>query len=213
MTMAHRLWLMFVIAVSFLTLTTPGWGQSSSVADSPAPGTHQHFLDRSANAYQDSGSSTRYVYAPTSKPQDNSQQQAGGSQGQSQSGNQNQGMAGAQNQNQNPNQNQNQNGQGQKKEEAPPEKPSYLTYTVKKKSLEEQAKTGKALSVDFKSVPAGATVTVDGYFVGHTPTTAQIPFGKHLVTITKWGYESWSQDLDVAAGKNLSVSPSLHKDW
>ncbi|HKT11332.1 MAG TPA: PEGA domain-containing protein [Terriglobia bacterium] len=211
--MAHRLWLMSVIAVSFLTMTTPGWGQNASAAGSPVPGTHQRFLDRSAEAYQDSGSTTRYVYAPTPKPQDSSQQQGSGSQGQGQSGNQNQGMAGGQNQNQNQNQNQSQTGQGQKKEEAPPEKPSYLTYTVEKKSLEEQAKTGKALSVDFKSVPAGATVTVDGYFVGHTPASAQIPLGKHLVTITKWGYESWSQELDVASGKTLSVNPSLHKDW
>lgn len=209
MTMAHRLWLMSAIAVSFLMLPMPGWGQSSIVANSPILGAHQRYLDRSSEAYQSSDSATRYVYAPTPKPQDSSQQQGNESQGQGQSGNQNQGMAGGQNQNQN----QNQNGQGQKKEEAPPEKPSYLTYTVEKKSLEEQAKTGKALSVDFKSVPAGATVTVDGYFVGHTPTTAQIPVGKHLVTITKWGYESWSQDLDVAGGKNLSVNPSLHKDW
>ncbi len=118
-------------------------------------------------------------------------------------------MAGSQNQNQN----QNQKDQGQKKEEAPPEKPSYLTYTVKKKSLEEQAKTGKTLAVDFKSAPAGAAIMVDGYQVGQTPTTVQIPLGKHLVTITKWGYESWSQDLDVASGKNLSLNPSLHKDW
>ncbi|HET7212807.1 MAG TPA: PEGA domain-containing protein [Terriglobia bacterium] len=209
--MAHRLWLMSVIAVSFLTMTTPGWGQNFSVASSPVRGAQQRFLDRSSEAYQSSGSTTRYVYPPSPKPQDSSQQQGNESQGQGQNGNQNQGMAGGQNQNQN--QNQNQTGQGQKKEEAPPEKPSYLTYTVKKKSLEEQAKTGKALPVDFKSVPAGATVTVDGYFVGHTPTTAQIPLGKHLVTITKWGFESWSQDLDVASGKNLSVNPSLHKDW
>ena len=206
--MSHRLWLMCVMAVSFLTLTTPVWGQSSSVANSPVPGSQQRILDRSSDAYQDGGSATRYVYASAPKPQESSQQQGNESQGQSQNGNQDQGMAGNQQ-----NQNQNQKDQGQKKEEAPPEKPSYLTYTVKKKSLDEQAKTGKTLSVDFKSVPAGATIMVDGYQVGHTPTAVQIPLGKHLVTITKWGYESWSQELDVASGKNLSVNPSLHKDW
>lgn len=209
MKMSHRLWLVCVIAVSFLTLTPQVWGQSASVTKSLAPGSQQRLLDRSSDAYQDAGSATRYVYAPTPKPQESSQQQSNGSQGQGQEGNQNQGTAGSQNQKQN----QNQNGQGQKKEEAPPEKPSYLTYTVKKKSLEEQAKTGKTLSVDFKSVPAGATIMVDGYFLGHTPTTAKIPLGKHLVTITKWGYESWSQSVDVASGKTLNVNPTLHKDW
>jgi len=209
MKMSHRRWLMCVMAVSFLTLTTLIWGQSASVTNSPVPGSQQRFLDRSSDAYQNGGSATRYVYASSPKPQESSQQQGNESQGQSQNGNQSQGMIGSQNQNQG----QNQNGQGQKKEEAPPEKPSYLTYSVKKKSLAEQAKTGKTLSLDFKSVPAGATVTVDGYFVGHTPTTAKIPLGKHLVTITKWGYQSWSQNMDVASGKNLGVNPTLHKDW
>lgn len=207
MKMSHRVWLMCVMAVSFLTLTTPVWGQSSSVANSPVPGSHQRFLDQAPEAYQSGGSASRYVYASAPKPQESSQQQGNESQGQSQNGNQDQGMAG------NQNQNQNQKGQGQKKETAPPEKPSYLTYTVKKKSLDEQAKTGKTLSVDFKSVPAGATIMVDGYFVGHTPVAKQIPVGKHLVSITKWGYQTWSQELDVASGKNLSVNPSLHKDW
>ncbi|MCL5670868.1 MAG: PEGA domain-containing protein, partial [Acidobacteria bacterium] len=84
---------------------------------------------------------------------------------------------------------------------------------TQKKSLAEQAKSGKALSVDFKSVPAGASVTVDGYFVGHTPVTKPIPVGKHLVSITKWGYQSWTHELDVSSGKNLNISPTLHKDW
>jgi len=208
MKMSHRLWLMCVVAVSSLTLTTLTRGQSVSDANAPVRHTQQRFLDQPAAAYQNGGSASPYVYVSTPKPQESSQQQDNESQGQNQNGNQNQGMTGSQQ-----NQNQKQNGQEQKKEEAPPEKPSYLTYTVKKKSLEEQAKTGKTLSVDFKSVPAGATIMVDGYQVGHTPTTVQIPLGKHLVTITKWGYESWSQDLDVASGKNLSLNPSLHKDW
>ncbi|MGH7971357.1 MAG: PEGA domain-containing protein [Limisphaerales bacterium] len=206
---------MCVIVASSLTLVALARGQSASVKNSSVSSFQQRFLDQSSDAYQDGGSASRYVYAPTPKPQDSSAQQGDQSQGQGQNGNQNQGMSGNQNQNQNQNQNkdQNQNGQGQKKEEPPPEKPSYLTYTVKKKSLEEQAKTGKSLSVDFKSAPAGATVMVDGYFVGHTPTTAKIPLGKHMVNITKWGYESWSESLDVANGKNLSVNPTLHKDW
>ena len=207
--MSNRVWLKCFIAVSFLTMTTLAWGQSASGPRNSVPGSQQRILDRSSEAYQDGGSATHYVYASSPKPQETSQQQSNQSQGQSRNANQNQGMSG----NQNQNQNQNQNGRAQKKDEAPPEKPSYLTYTVKKKSLEEQAKTGKTLSVDFKSVPAGATITVDGYFVGHTPTTAKIPVGKHLVTITKWGYQSWSQNVDLGTGKTPSVNPTLHKDW
>jgi PEGA domain len=215
--MTHRLWVLCVLAVSFLTSATLVHGQSANAMSGLAQGSRRHFAYPHSAAYQDGGSASRYVYAPTPKAQDSSQQQGNGAQAQGQTGNQNPGTNGAQTQNQNQtqtqNQNQNQNDQGQKKEEAPPEKPHYLTYTVQKKSLEEQAKSGKTLAVDFKSVPGGATITVDGYFVGHTPSSAQIPLGKHLVTITKWGYDTWSQELDVATGKGLSVNPTLHKDW
>lgn len=209
--MSHRLWVVCVIAVSSLTVPSLARGQSANGVSDQAPGPRRFPVYRYASAYQDAGSSSRYVYAPTPKANDSSQQQGNGSQAQGQNGNQNPTTNGAQNQNLN--QAQSQKGQAPKKEEAPPEKPQYLTYTVEKKSIEEQAKSGKTLAVDFKSAPAGAVITVDGYFVGHTPATAQIPLGKHLVSITKWGYDTWSQELDVANGKDLSINPKLHKDW
>lgn len=213
--MSTRLQLVCAIAVSFLTSVAVAHGQGMGsaargtanllrVAGQPAA---------AASAFPGQSSSTSYTFAPTPKPQENSQQQGNSSEGQSQTGNQNQGPSANQNSNQTQNQNQNNQGQAKDKESAPPPKPSYLTYTVKKKSLEEQAKTGKALAVDFKSAPAGASITVDGYFVGNTPTTVQIPVGKHLVSITKWGYDSWSQELDVAAGKDLSINPKLKSNW
>ena len=209
--MSTRLQLVCLIAVSFLTSAAVALGQGMGstargtmnlvqVAGQPAA---------AASAFPGQSNPTTYTFAPAPKSQDNSQQQANSNQEQSQNGNPNQGAGANQNMNQPPNQNQNNQGQAKSKDETAPPKPSYLTYTVKKKSLEEQAKTGKALAVDFKSAPAGATITVDGYFVGNTPTTAQIPVGKHLVSITKWGYESWSEELDVAAGKDLNVNPKL----
>jgi hypothetical protein len=210
--MSQRLQLVFVIAVSFLASVALAQGQAASATArktaSVLPDVSQPAA--AASAFPGQSSSPSYTFAPTPKAQDSSQQQSNSNQGQGQNGNQNQSSSANQNQN---NQNQNNQGQAKDKEEAPPPKPSYLTYTVKKKSLEEQAKTGKTLPVDFKSAPAGASITVDGYFVGNTPTTAQIPVGKHLVSITKWGYESWSQEVDVAAGKDLSVNPKLKSDW
>jgi len=193
MNMAHRIPSAAVLVIAFLTFARLAQGQEKKYV--PYTGGSS------------SGASTNAT-APT--PQNNSQQQAYGTQGQGQNGNPNQGMAGSP-----PQQNPNQNGskQGQGNEEAAPPKPRYLTYTVKQKSLEEQAKSGKTASVDFKSVPAGAAVTVDGYFVGNTPITTQIPLGKHLVSVTKWGYESWQQELNVSEGKALSLNPTLHKDW
>ena len=209
--MAYRLRLVGTLAVALITSAVFVQGQSA--ASGSASVLPQRFSYESSAAYQNGGSAGHYVYAPTPKAQDSGQQQSESSQGQSQSGNQGQGMNNGQNQTQGQNQNQVENGQGKKKEEAPPKKPTYLTYSVQKKSLEDQAKSGKTLSVDFKSVPAGASIMVDGYFVGRTPATKQIPVGKHLVSITKWGYQTWAQELDVSSGKNLSVNPSLHKDW
>lgn len=153
-------------------------------------------------AYEDA---YNYVDAPLA--QGGAQQY--GAQSQNQGGGQNQGMNG----NQGQGQSQGQGQQGQGKEQAPPPKPQYLTYTPKKESLQQKAKSGKASPVDFKSDPSGSRVTVDGYFVGHTPTTVQIPYGKHLVSISKWGYESSEKEIDVTAKKSVSVNLKLHKDW
>lgn len=191
--MAHRLRLMSIVAVALLTSVAMAQGQDKKYV--PYAGGSNSSAGANATA------------------QTNGQQQGYGTQGQSQTGNQNQGMTGTPTPNQNQNQNQGQNNQGQGDQEAAPPKPRYLTFTAKKQSLEEQVKTGKALAVDFKSVPAGAAVTVDGYYVGKTPITTQIPTGKHLVSITKWGFETWQQELDVAEGKALSVNPALHRDW
>jgi PEGA domain len=212
--MAHRLRLLCVIAVSLLTSFTLAQAQTTSFSRPGFAGGLAFGSNHSmgaVSAFPGQASAGAYTYASSPKQEDGGQQQGNGNQGQSQGGNQNQGM----NRNQNPNQtpNPNQNKQGEGKEEAPPEKPHYLTYTPKKKSLQEEAKSGKALAVEFKSVPAGAEITVDGFFLGKTPMTTQIPLGKHLVSITKWGYQSWAQEMDVANGNSLSVNPTLHKDW
>ncbi len=223
--MANRLRLVSIVALSFLTSAALAQGQNASFA---GPGSAGNLTQRS---YQSLGidhaysgpvnaGESRAVSVPASSGttdagayrfQSDSAQQSNAQQGGN--GTQSQSQGGTQNQNQNTNGNQNQNKQGQGKEEAPPAKPHYLTYTPKKKSLQEEVKTGKSLPVDFKSVPAGAEITVDGYFVGRTPTTSKIPLGKHLVSITKWGYQSWQQELNVTGSGPLNVNPTLHKDW
>lgn len=255
--MAHRLRLVCIIAVSFLTSAALALGQSTSslglgFSGSLAPGSYQSlgtvpalsgqtsastsstFRDFSRApesgeygrqygnygyytsdlaslfpgyfaSYFDGGYADAYGYGGGPYQQGGSQQNGNGNQSQSQNDNQNQGMNG--------NQNQNQGKQGQGKQEAPPEKPQYLTYTPKKESLQEQAKSGKSAAVDFKSSPDGAEITVDGYFVGRTPTTVHIPLGEHLVSITKWGYRSWDQELNVTDEKSVSINSTLQKDW
>lgn len=112
-------------------------------------------------------------------------------------------QSGSQQQNENQNQNEN-------KQESQPQAPRYLTYT---KEPNPGLKSGKTEPVDFSSVPAGADVSVDGYFLGPTPTSVRIPIGKHLLTINKWGYRDWIQVLDVLPNKPLAINAKLRQDW
>jgi len=201
--MAHRLQLVCIVAVSVLTSAGLALGQSMgstgvSFSSGLVRGSYQSLV--TVPTFFDGGFANAYAYPGG---QSDAQQNGNGSQSQSQNGNQS--MNGSQSQNQGK--------QGQGKEEAPPPQPQYLTYTPKKQSLEEQAKSGKAEAVDFKSSPAGAEVTVDGYFVGRTPTSAQIPFGKHLISISKWGYELYIQEIDVTGKGSVNIDPKLNEDW
>jgi cytoskeletal protein RodZ len=118
-----------------------------------------------------------------------------------------------QNANQQPNQNQQQNGD-QNKEEAPPQGPTYLTFT---KEANPGLKAGKSeetqSAVEIKSAPVGADVTVNGYNVGSTPTSVELPPGEYIVTVNKWGYREYINVLEVSGGKPYSLSPTLLEDW
>ena len=106
------------------------------------------------------------------------------------------------------------NGNQNPKEEAPPPAPTYLTYTKEANpGLTGGKASGKESSVDVKSSPAGADVSVNGYYVGKSPTTVQLPPGQYIITVNKWAYQEYVQVLDVSGGKPASVNPTLHGDW
>jgi hypothetical protein len=62
-------------------------------------------------------------------------------------------------------------------------------------------------------IPAasGAEITVDGKFVGSTPSEIEIGAGTHAVTFSMPGFSEWKRDLTVTAGSNLSVNAILQK--
>ena len=68
---------------------------------------------------------------------------------------------------------------------------------------------------DISSNPSGASASVDGTSVGLTPTTATIyvtgPPG-HTVTVSKQGYQTWSQYFsgNPAAGQHIAVNAVLY---
>lgn len=59
----------------------------------------------------------------------------------------------------------------------------------------------------FSSVPAGATVSVDGAALGRTPLEADVDAGRRALSLSMPGYSSWQSMLAVRAGEAQSVGP------
>lgn len=63
----------------------------------------------------------------------------------------------------------------------------------------------------FTSNPAGAEITVDGQYVGSTPSEVGLPAGKHTVVISMPGFGTWKRELAIATQSNLTVNAVLEK--
>jgi hypothetical protein len=63
--------------------------------------------------------------------------------------------------------------------------------------------------VILKSTPAGGDVTLDGRFVGSTPSTLQLKPGDHAIVIEKDGFIVWKRTLTVRPGGIVNVDARL----
>jgi hypothetical protein len=70
------------------------------------------------------------------------------------------------------------------------------------------ANTGEASqsAVEIKSTPDGAEITVDGKFMGNTPSTLRLPTGDHKIRIEKSGFKVWEKTLSVSNGGTATVN-------
>ena len=66
-------------------------------------------------------------------------------------------------------------------------------------------------TVSIKSDPAGAEITIDGKFVGTTPSSVQLQPGDHTIAIEKVGLKSWQKTMTIAAGGSVSLDATLDK--
>jgi predicted metalloprotease with PDZ domain len=64
--------------------------------------------------------------------------------------------------------------------------------------------------VAITSTPAGADILVDNEFVGNTPSSVNIPAGKHVVTVRKSGYQDWVRSMNFYAG-SITLSAELNR--
>ncbi|MEK6322456.1 MAG: PEGA domain-containing protein [Acidobacteriota bacterium] len=65
--------------------------------------------------------------------------------------------------------------------------------------------------IGIKSTPDGADITVDGKFVGSTPSTLRLTIGDHSITIEKSGFKAWTRTMTVSPAGNVSIEATLEK--
>lgn len=67
------------------------------------------------------------------------------------------------------------------------------------------------VSCNFSSQPAGADITVDGKYVGNTPSEISLSTGTHVVVLSMTGFGEWKRELTVGADSVVNVTANLQK--
>lgn len=71
-----------------------------------------------------------------------------------------------------------------------------------------QVAESNATKISVNSTPAGADITIDGNFVGNTPSTIEMPAGDHTITVSKNGFKDWERKLKTSGG-NVNLNAEL----
>jgi hypothetical protein len=66
-------------------------------------------------------------------------------------------------------------------------------------------------AIAIKSTPEGAEITIDGKFVGNTPSTLRLKAGDHSIAIGKSGYALWERTVTLTASGNITIEAQLEK--
>jgi len=66
-------------------------------------------------------------------------------------------------------------------------------------------------TVDLKSTPDGAEITVDEKFMGSTPSSLRLAAGDHKIRLGKSGFKTWGRTMTVSAGATATVDATLEK--
>jgi hypothetical protein len=67
------------------------------------------------------------------------------------------------------------------------------------------------IKCNFSSTPPGAEITLDGRYVGNTPSAIGVSTGSHVVVLFMPGFVQWKRELSVGSGSEVNVSASLQK--
>jgi hypothetical protein len=74
----------------------------------------------------------------------------------------------------------------------------------------EEIDTQNTGAINLTSTPSGASVFLDGSFKGVSSITLEkITPGKHMLKITKTGYQDWQQEVTVSSDKTIEIFVNL----
>lgn len=76
---------------------------------------------------------------------------------------------------------------------------------------ENAGKVGESVKCSFHSSPEGADITVDGEYVGSTPSEISMSTGEHEIVVSMPGFVQWKRKLSVSDGSELTVNAVLEK--
>jgi len=66
-------------------------------------------------------------------------------------------------------------------------------------------------SVNVKSTPDGADITIDGKFLGSTPSKLQLTEGSHTIVVEQTGYTAWQRTVTISPGNDININAVLVK--
>jgi serine/threonine protein kinase len=88
---------------------------------------------------------------------------------------------------------------------------STVTFSLSRAQPASRTSFYGSLSVD--SLPAGASVFLDGRLIGTTPMVAsRVAAGSHVVRVDRIGFRSWTSPIQVVSGQRLRVTASLERE-
>jgi hypothetical protein len=68
-------------------------------------------------------------------------------------------------------------------------------------------------TVHVTSVPEDATVYIDHEMVARTPAGIEVPAGNHMVTVSRPGSTTWTRDVTVSKGQDMSLDAKLETKY
>jgi PEGA domain len=73
-------------------------------------------------------------------------------------------------------------------------------------------RVSEKVKCNFSSTPPGAEITVDGKYLGSTPSEIPLSTGTHVVIFSMPGFRQWKRELTVSSGAELTVGAILQKE-